>query len=383
MQQRVLLVDDDPIMRELASEKLRAAGYGVLLAENGAEAIELLRREGADLVISDLEMPVMDGFALTETIRAEERLAHTPVIVITASDRTDAVDRAFAAGATSFLSKPINWTLFTQAVMFVLRASKDQQALIAARDQAEAGAKFKDGLMSVMSHELRTPLNAIIGFGQLLADQYARQDDRVHKEYAEYVVDGGRRLLRNISDMLLASEARSGPIKIDEGAAFLGDMLDEAQGLAANALKTSRAELRLSIQNRDIEISGDRELLARAVSNLIENAAKFSPTGSRITLGAALSKKGDLAIMVKDSGPGLPEDKLADLAAPFKQSDMSLRRSKGGLGLGLPLAHAIAAAHGAKLRLQSEENDGVRAFLILPAARITGAATSSDASDAA
>ncbi len=381
--QRILLVDDDPIMRELASEKLRAADYDVALAEDGAAALEILRRDGADLVISDLEMPIMDGFKLTETIRAEESLAQTPVIVVTASDHADAVDRAFAAGATSFLAKPINWTLFSQAVMFVLRASNDQHALIAARDLAEAGAKFKDGLMSVMSHELRTPLNAIIGFGQLLTDQFEKQSDPVHKEYAEYIVDGGRRLLRNISDMLLASEARSGPIKIDETEACLEDVLEEARALASNAVKTARAEIRLNIQNRNLEFRCDVSLMARAIANLIENAATFSPRGSEITLGAALTKKGDLAVMVKDQGPGVPEDKLAELAAPFTKSDMSLRRSKGGLGLGLPLTHAIAAAHGGKLHLQSRENEGVKALVVLPASRLIGVAASGNASNAA
>ena len=367
---QILLVDDDPIMRELASEKLCAAGYGVKLAENGAQALEILRSETIDLVISDLEMPVMNGFELTENIRADRSIAQTPVIVITASDYADAVDRAFAAGATSFLAKPINWTLFSQAVMFVLRASQDKAALIAARDQAEAGARFKDGLMSVMSHELRTPLNAIIGFGQLLAEQFEKQQDNLHKEYADYIVDGGKRLLNNISDMLLASDARSGPITINEADATVGDIIDEAMQHAANAFRTSDVEIIQKIQDRNLEVCCDRLLLARAIAKLIENAVKFSPRGAQITLGAALTKKGDLAVLVKDNGPGIAPDVLEKAVVPFSQSDMSLKRSKDGLGLGLPLVQAIASAHGALLRLQSEQGEGARAIILLSSSRI-------------
>ena len=213
---KILLVDDDPVMRELASAKLNEAGYVTILAENGAEALSLLRENSVDLVISDIEMPVMDGFALTRQIRDDELLADIPIIVITASDNQQDVDRVFEEGATSFLAKPINWTLFSQAVMFVLRASNAQKDLKAARDQAEAGSKFKDALMSVMSHELRTPLNAIIGFGQLLVERFQTQNDPVHGEYADYIVDGGKRLLETVSDMLLASDARSGPLTVND-----------------------------------------------------------------------------------------------------------------------------------------------------------------------
>ncbi len=367
---RVLLVDDDPIMLELAHEKLRAADYDVTLAENGAVALETLKRDGADLVISDLEMPVMDGFELTEKIRADRSIAQIPVIVITASDHADAVDRAFAAGATSFLAKPINWTLFNQAVRFVLRSSNDQQALRDARDQAEAGVKFKDGLLSMMSHELRTPLNAIIGFGQLLGERFAQQNDPVHKEYADYISDGGKRLLNTISDMLLASDARSGPLAIAEADATVGDVIASAKSLSTDITAAAEADITETIQDPDLEINCDRLLMARAIAKLIENASKFSPQGVKIVIGAALTKKGDLAILVKDNGPGIAQDKLKRLSAPFAQSDMSLTRSEEGLGLGLPLAGAIASAHGARLRVDSAEGAGVRAVILLPSDRV-------------
>ena len=367
---RILLVDDDPIMRELAAAKLADAGYEVSLAENGSDALEQIKKNSADLVISDLEMPVMTGFELTENIRADRTISQIPVIVITASDHADAVDRAFAAGATSFLSKPINWTLFSQAVMFVLRASNNQKALRQARDQAEAGAKFKDGLMSVMSHELRTPLNAIIGFGQLLGEQFDAENDKLHKEYADYIVGGGKRLLNTISDMLLASDARSGPITINDTDTIIGDVIASAISLVDDVGGVNDAEISQTIQNPELEICCDRALLTRAVAKLIENAIKFSPRGVKIVVGVAQTKKGDLAILVKDNGPGINADKLAEVSAPFTQSDMSLRRSKEGLGLGLPLVQAISAAHGAKFKLESSQPGGTRALLALPAARV-------------
>lgn len=337
-------------MRELASAKLAEVGYDPIVAENGAEALAKIRTTTIDLVISDIEMPVMDGFQLTRSIRRDRDVSDTPIIVITASDNPDDVDRIFAEGATSFLAKPINWTLFNHAVRFVLRANSAHKDLRAARDQAEAGAKFKDALMSVMSHELRTPLNAIIGFGQLLGAQFEKQNDPLHGEYANYIVEGGKRLLESISDMLLASDARSGPIAINEREAAIGDIVDGAKNQLRDTNNPKGVTVNVRLQDPELAIVCDRVLLSKALSKLLENAVSFSPEGASVTIGAA---------------------KLQEISAPFTQSNMSLKRSKEGLGLGLPMAKAIAAAHGAQFRLHSKVGEGTRALIVLPAERVT------------
>lgn len=367
---RVLLADDDPVMRELATARLADAGYVVDVAVDGAQALERLLAEGADLVISDLDMPVLDGFELTRGIRATPAIADTPVIVITGSDHAEAVEEAFSAGATSFLAKPINWTLFGHAVRFVLKASAAQKDLKSARDQAEAGARFKDSLMSVMSHELRTPLNAIIGFGQILSEQFEREHDHLRREYADYVVDGGKRLLNSVSDMLLASDARSGPIVINEVDCTAGEIVDFAVASVAKTAALAEARIIPAVEDPGIELCCDRILITRALTKLIDNALKFSPRKARIVVAAARAASGEYAFVVEDDGPGVSADRLAQLVQPFAQADMSLRRSKEGLGLGLPLANAIADAHGGRLRLSPRAPRGTRAVIVLPASRL-------------
>lgn len=367
---RVLVVDDDPIMRELACAKLAEAGYGAAAAAEGEAGLALLRGDGADLVISDVDMPGMDGYGFTRAVRADPTLKSTPIIVVTGSERPDAVESAFAAGATSFLAKPINWTLFTQSVRFVLKASEDQKALRIARDAAEAGARFKDSLLSVMSHELRTPLNAIIGFSQILSEQFERDDDPLHKEYADYIVDGGKRLFNSVSDMLLASDARSGPIALNETDCTIDDIVDLALAPLGRTLAVANAEMKHAIKDGSLEVCCDRQLIARSLGKLIDNAVKFSPPGVKITVGAATTKTGDLAFLVRDNGPGIAADRLALVTQPFSQTDLSLRRSKEGLGLGIPLVSSVMQSHGGQFRLKSEPGEGASGFMILPASRV-------------
>lgn len=368
---KILLVDDDPVMREIAGTHLINAGYSVVTVENGVEAIEKLKLEEISLIISDLDMPVMDGYVLTETVRKSSSFGATPVIVVTASEHGDAVDKAFAAGATSFLSKPINWSLFTHAVKFVIRASENEAALRHSKEQAEAGAKFKDSLMSVMSHELRTPLNAIIGFGQLIGDQFIRENNNLYKEYSDYVVDGGKRLLDSVSDMLLASDARSGPIMINDVDCTLEELISMAVSSKQKSVDLASAKITIASHNPHLEIRCDRQLLARAIAKLIDNSIKFSPQGVAIVVGTVDMANGSIAILVKDNGPGVSAAKLKTATQPFAQSDMSLQRSKEGLGLGLPLVRAIAAAHDADFRVSSVPKEGLQACIILPKERVS------------
>jgi len=369
---RVLVVDDDPVMRELATARLDEADFEAIPASNGSEALGLLRARKFALVITDLDMPGMSGFDLIRALRSDAAIAATPVIVITGSDKSDAIDLAFAAGATSFLAKPINWTLFSHSVRFVLKSDADHRELRSARDAAESGARFKDGLLSIMSHELRTPLNAIIGFGQILSDQFERENDPIHKEYSDYIVDGGKRLLNSVSDMLLASDARTGPITINEVDCTIEEIVDLALSPLEKTISLSQAEIKKVLREPDLELCCDRALIARAIGKLVDNAIKFSPRGVSIVVGAATLKGGDLAFLVRDAGPGMSAERLALAMQPFNQADMSFRRSKEGLGLGLPLANAIITAHGGRLKLDSAVGQGTSALLILPSARLRG-----------
>ncbi|MBI1393255.1 MAG: response regulator [Alphaproteobacteria bacterium] len=375
---RILIVDDDPLMRELASAKLADAGYEVDCAGNGEEAWTRLQVAPAELVIADLDMPVMTGYELTEKMRASRAFRQTPVIVITGSDHAEAVDRAFAVGATSFLAKPVNWSLLSHAAKFVLRAARDQKALRVARDQAEAGARFRDSLMSLMSHELRTPLNAIIGFGQILGERFEKAHDPVHREYADYIVDGGKRLLNSVSDMLLASDARTGPITINDVDCSLQDVADLALAQTEKVASVADAKINFMLHDPDLEIRCDRLLVGRAIGKLIDNSIKFAERGVEIIVATAIVGDGDLAIVVKDNGPGMAPEKVKAATQPFTQLDMSLQRSKEGLGLGLPLVQAIASAHGARFKLETAPDKGVCAILVFPKKRLAVGSVAAD-----
>ncbi|MBP2160432.1 MULTISPECIES: response regulator [Asticcacaulis] len=123
---RLLVVDDDPILREFAVCNLKSDKVSVVTAGDGAEALHLLTRLEFDIALVDLDMPIMDGFELIGLVRADTRLRHLPIVVATGREDMDSVDKAYASGATSFVVKPLNWRLIAHQLSYVLRANREE-----------------------------------------------------------------------------------------------------------------------------------------------------------------------------------------------------------------------------------------------------------------
>ncbi|QTN18327.1 response regulator [Brevundimonas sp. AJA228-03] len=135
---RLLFVDDDPILREFAQVNLSSALAEVDVAADGIEALEALSRRPYDVLLVDLHMPRMDGFALLAAIRNNPETIHLPVIVETGREDVEAIDRAYQAGATAFVTKPLNWRLLSYQIRYTLRSARAEAALRAGLEASRA-----------------------------------------------------------------------------------------------------------------------------------------------------------------------------------------------------------------------------------------------------
>src|SRR5437588_3678572 len=173
----ILVVDDDPIVRSIMRATLRTDGFAVFEAADGEEGCRLWEEHRPDLLLVDLVMLRMDGYELCRNLRSRPESAYVPIVVATSLDDVPSIARAYDAGATDFIPKPLNWLVLNHRVRYILRASRaleevrrDQERLIAAKEAAEAADRAKGSHPATMSHELRTPLNAIIGFSGMMSD---------------------------------------------------------------------------------------------------------------------------------------------------------------------------------------------------------------------
>ena len=374
---RVMIVDDDPVLCAFGAAQLEADGYAVVEAQNGAEALDALRAGAVDVIVSDVEMPVMDGFALLKAIRADadQALSETPVVMVTGLDDDDSIRKAYEIGATSFLPKPVNWFVMSHHLGFVIRASENAIALRRARDEALSAARAKGALMVSLRHELRSPLHVIQGFASLLAEQVGDRLGGDQAQYFHYIVDAAEALNERVSNLFAYADYLNGDFTLSREVIEMDGPVREAVRAVDAAARDRGVTIRRH-KAAPVFTDGDVEKLASALANILHNAVKFSPDGGVVDLRIDEdAERGAVRCTVVDDGAGIDPARAAMYLKGFEQADSGLTRSSTGIGLGLTIANCIAEAHGGTIEIGNEDGRGARVRLVLPSAKNERAAS--------
>ena len=253
------------------------------------------------------------------------------------------------------------------------------------RFEAETANASKTAFLANMSHELRTPLNAILGFSEIIAKEcFGDIDNPRYKDYASDIHASGTHLLSLINDLLDVAKIEAGRMDIRPDVLDVRSTLDTALKLVGAKARERHQELVIDVEPNTPELFADERALKQILINLVSNAVKFTPEGGRIDVIAGPSLSGDFQVMVSDNGPGIPREKLDKIFMPFNQVDNRYDRQGGGTGLGLALVRGLAELHGGRAWIESEQGQGCRAYVVLPAKTLTMRQTGAkDAAEAA
>lgn len=369
---RVLVVDDDPILREFAVSHLTSPSIEVSVAEDGLIALEALRKGDFDVALVDLDMPNMNGFELMEAMGRDPRLMGLPVVVITGRDDMEAIDLAFAAGATSFVVKPINWRLITHQLAYVLRNSRSEAAIRQARAAAESASKAKSIFLANMSHEIRTPLNGVIGLAGALS-RTPLSDEQF--EMVSLIRQSGQTLERFLTDILDVSKIEAGKLTLQVDTFDLVEAIEAAVHLMQTAATEKFLKFSLSFGDTARGLfKGDVVRIRQIVSNLASNAVKFTKEGQVTVQVDVIEPEVDeevatLVVKVSDTGIGFDKEARARLFNRFEQADGSITRQFGGTGLGLSICKALSEMMDGSISVVSIPNQGSTFTVKLPLKR--------------
>ncbi len=378
----ILIVDDHPENLLALESILENPDLNILKASSGNEALGLLLDYDVSLVLLDVQMPGMDGFETAELMRSNDRTKNIPIIFVTAiSKQRKHIFKGYEAGAVDYLYKPLDLEILKSKINAFIEFFKHKkeleittaklQSTVKELDKAkrisEEATRSKTMFLANMSHEIRTPLNGIIGIADLgLMDKDLSE---LQKERLEDIKSSGETLLEIINGILDISKVEANKLEIEEAEFSLREMVERVFSIISLKAQNNGNELICNIQYDipDILI-GDSLRIRQILVNLLSNANKFTKDGT-ITLTIKqedlIEEQIRLCFSVKDTGIGIPKDKIDTLFDTYTQAHKSTSREFGGTGLGLYISQRLAKLMGGVIKIDSIENRGSNFYFSL------------------
>lgn len=349
---KILVVEDEEIVRSNISEILKAEEFEVAEAENGIQAIKELSKFYPDLILSDIMMPGMDGYELVNYVQGNPLTSSIPIILLTARAESSDMRRGMQFGADDYITKPFKANDLVQAVR--TRLTK----------QANFNKKFeelKSNISMYIPHELRTPLVSILGFADLIIASLDDLDKEEIKQMALKVKSSGLRLYERVEKFLYFAE-----LELEKTSNHKEDDFQISEVYVKNLSATRFKDKKLESTSYDLEeadLNISQDYCARILIELIDNALKFSQEKKEIKITGYV-KNDEYFLTVEDSGIGFSDEQIKQISA-FKQFDREEYQQEGN-GLGLAIVTNILKLLGGRLEIESANSEPTKVSAVIP-----------------
>jgi signal transduction histidine kinase len=351
---RVLIVDDHEDNLILLKMILGTRGLECLTATDGLQGLQIAQAERPDLILLDLEMPIMDGFTMLEALKADTRTKGIPVIILTATYlQPTSVERGLSLGADEYLTKPIHTEELLVRIRSVIRTRKAEREL----------QQLRRDLASMLVHDLRSPLEGIgIALNLTLTQNLPAADS---KQLVGLARDQILSLSKMVEELVEFHRVESG-MAVRPEPLPPQDLLEEVTAEAAILAQDKGLALLTDIPADVPMLMGDRRILKRVLANLISNAVKFTHEGE-VALGVSLRDQ-MVRFEVSDTGPGIPADELERVFDKYFHIRRRKERPEHGFGLGLAFCKFAVEEHGGRIGVTSDLGRGTTFWVTLPLA---------------
>lgn len=425
----ILVAEDSALQAAVVRRLLSEHGYRVTLARDGQEAWGYLDQasEAPDLLLSDIEMPNMDGYELCRRVKSDDRYSGVPVILLTNLSDPLHVVSGLQAGADNYITKPFdnqilldriatllaNPNLYEKADQeegltfrlsgrdFTIRSNRGQilnlllstfegavwqnqqlrrsneELSIAHREIAEKNEQLQklmtlqNQFLGMVTHDMRNPLGVILGYSRIMADGLGGPLTEKQAKFSEAIHRSSKSLIALVNDLLEISEIESGNLRLDKQATDLVALVEQAVELNGFLAEEKNIQILPVVEPIPITVL-DPNKIEQVINNLLSNAIKFSFPNSQVRLELRPAERNWAEISVADRGQGIPKEEQANIFQHYQRTSVKSTAGEKSTGLGLAIVKRIVEGHGGTIELDSEPGRGstfkVRLPLVAPEA---------------
>lgn len=346
---RIVVVDDEPASCKAFCALLAAEDLEIYAVGSGKELLRRMPELAPDVILLDIMMPEMDGYAVCKELKESAAYRHIPVILVTALDTVQDRMRGLEVGADEFLTKPVSRIDLQARVRTMLRIKSQY-------DQLKRMLEMRQALSYMIVHDLRNPLAAVMLYLQLLRRKGSVSPESMR--YLEMATTEVQKMSNFLDDMLMLAKMERGKLSLLPSPICVDHLLEQVRQKMAPYAEAQRVTLVVKTPGQSYPVTADVALFQRVVENLVSNALKFAPPQSTVTIAAEYPRAGlseeeaqnvpSLVLSVLDQGRSIPPEDFVRMFDPYEAVHMK-EQGKAELGLELAFCRMVAEAHGGRI----------------------------------
>lgn len=354
---KLLVVDDVQSNVLLLSALLGKGGYGIVVANNGHEALEVTEKERPDLILLDVMMPGMDGFEVAGHLRAEENNKDMPIIFLTALDDTQSIVTGFKLGGNDFISKPFRKEELMIRIRHQLSLVGAKRIILRQTEELKKTIAGRDKLYSVIAHDLRSPMASMKMLLNTIMLGISR--DKVEEDIFdmfEMANKTSEEVFTLLDNLLKWTKSQLGKLTVVSQKLDIAGLVEGVIQVSSSVAEVKNIKIILDTPDR-MDVLVDIEMIKCVIRNLLSNAIKFSNKNSEIHV-VLKEEDGKVVTTVIDQGKGIKKEDQSKLLMEATHFTTFGTNNEEGSGLGLLLCCDFVRRNGGEFWFESEENVG-------------------------
>jgi len=359
----VLVADDEDSSRRILKTLLNSLGYEIILAEDGSQALEMVKKYSPDVILLDVVMPEMDGFEVCRKLKQNSDTAIIPVVMVTSLNDHDDLLRGIESGATDFISKPVDLPEIKFRVKNALHTKRLYDQLQKKLIQLEEVEHLRDSLVHMIIHDIRSPLTVLISNLAFFEMDTLKKMDEEEADALNDMVGAAQTMNTMVSSVLDISKLELGEFPLEYKRCDLNDLANDVTEQMKSL--TQHLNIQVTCLKKNNILNCDHEIVKRIIINILSNAIKYSKTNDSIYL--TIDQDETMAkISISDNGPGIPEKYYKIIFDKFGQVKSKHDINRSSYGLGLAFCKLAVDAHGGEIGVKSNKDRGCQFWFSLP-----------------